>query len=152
HIYWGNQATDTIGRANLNGTGVEQNFITGISGPSRPCSVAVDSGHVYWDETVNSIGRANLDGTGIERNFIPTNSLCGVAVDSKYVYWANDNSGVNSIGRASLNGTGISTSFIPNAVQGSGLHEPCDPLATPNRLYFTAGENSRILDAGLDGT
>src|SRR5262249_26316744 len=72
HIYRGNRAIGTIGRANLNGTGVDESFITGITGPSRPCSVAVDSGHVYWDETTNSIGRANLDGTGIQRNFIPT--------------------------------------------------------------------------------
>lgn len=153
HIYWGNQATDTIGRAKLDGTGVDQSFIAGITGINRPCSVAVDSGHIYWEETVNSIGRANIDGTGIERNFIPTlNSLCGVAVDAKYVYWANDSSVVNSIGRANLNGTGVNQSFVPNAVQGSGLHEPCGPLATPSRLYYTAGENTRILAANLDGT
>jgi len=153
YIYWGNQATDTIGRARLDGTDVRQDFITGITGFNRPCSVAVDSGHIYWDETVNDIGRANLDGTGIKRDFIPTlNSLCGVAVDSRYVYWANDNSGVNSIGRANLDGTGVTQSFIPNAVQGSGLHEPCNPLATPSRFYYTAGENTRILAANLDGS
>ena len=46
----------------------------------------------------------------------------------------------------------MTQSFIPNAVQGSGLHEPCNPLATPNRFYFAAGENTRILDANPDGT
>jgi hypothetical protein len=153
HIYWGNQATDTIGRAHLDGTGVDQNFITGITGFNRPCSVAVDSGHIYWDESVSNVGRANLDGTGIKRDFITgANSLCGVSVDSQHVYWGNDNSTVNSIGRANLDGTGVNQSFIPNAIQGSGLHEPCNPIADASHVYYTAGENTRILRANLDGT
>ena len=153
HIYWGNQVTDTIGRAKLDGTGVDQNFITGITGFNRPCSVAVDSAHIYWDESVSNIGRANLDGTGIKRDFITgANSLCGVAVDAQHVYWGNDNSTVNSIGRANLDGTGVNQSFIPNAIQGSGLHEPCGPVVDSTHLYFTAGENTRILRANLDGT
>ena len=153
HIYWGNQKTDTIGRAKLDGTGADQTFITGITGFNRPCSVAVDSGHIYWDESVNNIGRANLDGTGIKRDFITgANGLCGVAVDSQHVYWGNANSTVNSIGRANLDGTGVNQGFIPNAVQGSGLHEPCYPIADSTHLYYTAGENTRILRANLDGS
>jgi virginiamycin B lyase len=33
HIYWANFGTGTIGEANLNGTGVNQNFITGADCP-----------------------------------------------------------------------------------------------------------------------
>ncbi|MBI3660071.1 hypothetical protein HY230_06330 [Candidatus Acetothermia bacterium] len=33
HIYWANRNTGTIGRANLDGTGVNQSFITGASIP-----------------------------------------------------------------------------------------------------------------------
>src|SRR4249920_4219609 len=52
---------DAIGRANLNGTGANQNFITGIG---FPIGVAVDPGHVYWaDLHTDAIGRANLDGS-----------------------------------------------------------------------------------------
>jgi hypothetical protein len=32
-IYWANESTFAIGRANLDGTGVNQNFITGASFP-----------------------------------------------------------------------------------------------------------------------
>jgi hypothetical protein len=45
HIYWGNQKPSptedgtTIGRANLNGTGVNQSFVDGAIGP---CGVAVE--------------------------------------------------------------------------------------------------------------
>ena len=58
----------TIGRANLDGTGVDQSFISG-AGAAR--DVAVDAGHVYWtDFDAQTIGRANLDGSGIDRSFI----------------------------------------------------------------------------------
>ena len=39
HIYW--TTNSTIGRANLDGTGVNQSFITGAT---RPDGVAVDAG------------------------------------------------------------------------------------------------------------
>ena len=41
HVYWANEGTNTIGRANLDGTGVDQSFITGAS---APFGVAVDPG------------------------------------------------------------------------------------------------------------
>ena len=54
---------DAIARANLNGSGVNQNFIAGIG---YPIGVAVDAGHVYWaDLDADTIGRANLDGTDV---------------------------------------------------------------------------------------
>ena len=48
HVYWANENQpdfDTIGRANLDGTGVDQRF---IEGAINPCGVAVDGAHVYW--------------------------------------------------------------------------------------------------------
>ena len=45
HVYWANNADTTIGRANLDGTGVNQSF---IGGATSPCGVAVDGAHVYW--------------------------------------------------------------------------------------------------------
>ena len=59
HIYWISKVSDpsptnpfgqpnvgTIGRANLDGTGVDPDFISGIG---YPRGVAVDGAHVYWD-------------------------------------------------------------------------------------------------------
>jgi hypothetical protein len=39
-VYWANSRADTIGRANLDGTGVDQSFIAGASGTQ---GVAVDA-------------------------------------------------------------------------------------------------------------
>jgi hypothetical protein len=61
--------TGTIGRANLDGSGVEPRFI--ITGASDPTGVAVDAAHVYWINLfTGTIGRANLDGSGVDQSFI----------------------------------------------------------------------------------
>jgi hypothetical protein len=69
HIYW----TDYygIGRANVDGTGVNQKFISlnpGFTyGPTAP---AIDGQYIYWtSETGDQIGRASVDGTGVKKNF-----------------------------------------------------------------------------------
>src|SRR4051812_22654266 len=86
-VYWANARTDTIGRANLDGTDANQSFIH-VAG-DFPQGVAVDDAHVYW--TVpdgNTIGRANLDGTGTNQRCITgASSPEGVAVDGAHVYW-----------------------------------------------------------------
>ena len=79
YIYWVNADTGSIGRANLDGTDVNQNFITQVGADG---GVAVDPGrydwdlnlvptdtHIYWT-TGYGIGRANLDGTDVNVNFI----------------------------------------------------------------------------------
>src|SRR5262249_52336302 len=113
-IYWANGGSNTIGRANVDGTGVNQNF---ISGGTRPCGVGVDSAHIYWGNKAGagSIGRANLDGSGVNQNFISgvgvVDAPCGVAVDAGHIYWANS-AGVNTIGRANLDGTSPVENFV----------------------------------------
>jgi hypothetical protein len=153
-VYWANNGIEgtvglmtgtTIGRANLDGTAPDQNFITGANGP---CGVAVDSGHVYWANRVgNSIGRANLDGTGANANFITgANGPCGVAVDSGHVYWAN--SGYDpaastggyagtTIGRANLDGTAPNQSFISGTGSGpTGGSGPFGVAVDSGHVYW----------------
>ena len=123
HVYWANNGMGTIGRANLDGTGACQSFITGAS---EPRGVAVDAGHVYWANLfAGTIGRANLDGTGANQSFITgASGPFMVAVDSNYVYWANFSTG--TIGRANLDGTGANQSFISGASQPFGVAVDAD--------------------------
>ena len=82
HIYWSNWAdTGSIGRANLDGTGVNQNF---ISDAAKPVGVEVDSNDIYWSNyNFGSIGRANLDGTGVNQTFIIDSfGTEGLAIDA----------------------------------------------------------------------
>jgi virginiamycin B lyase len=80
YLYWSNtigrghrQISGMIGRARLNGTGVDQNFITGASLPSV---VLVFGQYLYWANTrplrngAGTIGRARLNGTDVNQKFI----------------------------------------------------------------------------------
>jgi hypothetical protein len=108
---------DTIGRANLDGTGVETNLLTppSTSPTARLSALAADSSHVYWTRGYHPIGRANLDGTGVVQSFI---SAAGhdIAVDASHVYWVAGSSLVfcppSAIARANLDGTDVDSSFI----------------------------------------
>jgi hypothetical protein len=143
-IYWANSKTQTIGRAENDGSGVDDAFIhTG----QLPFAVAVDASHVYWvNQKDNSIGRANIDGSGVDNSFI-TGILepDGVAVNGSSIYWSTI---PGPIGRANLNGTGLKAKFITAA------SEPCG-LALDNGHVYWADDSlppEHIGRASLDGS
>ena len=134
YIYWtsanGGSAT-TIARASLDGTDVNNEFITGAL---NPCGIAVNSSYIYWAGDVGtSIGRANIDGTGANQEFIETgNGVCGVAVTKSYIYWANYETG--DIGRAKLDGSDVNDHFISGSSSGVAVEG--------DYIYFTAGDGT----------
>jgi hypothetical protein len=137
YIYWMNNAESgkpvPIGRANLDGTGVNKRFITGV--PGGTCGIAVVGGHIYWTNEYEHgllddgfVGRANLDGTGVNRRFIRTAGIpCGVAVFQGHIYWTQSTGGsahpITTIGRANLDGSAVNNQFI------TGIHDDCGGLA-----------------------
>jgi streptogramin lyase len=148
YVYWanrGNGAGTTLGRANLDGTGIDENFVEGAKGP---VGIAVDASHIYWANTFASpgtIGRSNLDGTEASQSFISgASSPCGVAVNSEYVYWGNH--GTGTIGRARLNGSEINESFI------SGADAPCGVTVDASHVYWANENGTTIGRANLDGS
>ncbi len=82
YIYWTNEKGNEIGRANLNGTGVNQRFITGASFPD---AIAAGSRYLYWtNQNSHAIGRARLNGTDVNQRFVAKKdfrNLHGVAVN-----------------------------------------------------------------------
>src|SRR5215213_9689895 len=142
-VYWTNNADTTVGRANLDGTAVNQSL---ISGGFNPCGVAVDGAHVYWGNIgAGTIGRANLDGSGADQSFIGDQvGPCGVAVDGAHVYWADTNG--TAIGRANLDGSGVTPSFIGAATGACGV------AVDGVHVYWSNGGAGTIGRADLDGT
>jgi virginiamycin B lyase len=143
-VYWSNFGTNTIGRANLDGTGVDQSFVPRAD---EPCGVAVDASHVYWADT-DAVGRANLDGSGADQSFITgTNFPCGVAVDASHVYWSISGPGTSgTIGRANLDGSGADHSFI------TGLNSPTGVTVDAGHVYWASVDGNAIGRANLDGS
>ena len=117
-VFWTDQQTGTIGRANPDGSGVTESLITGAAAPA---GMAADGQYLYWaNASTSSIARANLDGTGVDLSFITgANSPVGVAVDGQHLYWANQ--GSSAIGRANLDGTGVDQAFIAGTNNSYGV-------------------------------
>ncbi len=106
YIYWANYGNGTIGRADLDGSHVDQQFIVASFGWGASIGgLTVNRSHIYWaNVTSDEIGRADLDGHGVEDDFITgANAPDGVANSAKYLYWSN--SGDDTIGRSLLDGS-----------------------------------------------
>lgn len=154
-VYWTNQAPmscpspgGSIGRANLDGSLVDQTFITGADAPN---GVAVNGTDIYWANTgpcLDSIARASLDGTGVDQSFIagpdgPSGPF-GIALDARYLYWANG-FGYDSIGTADLDGSNVDESFIASGSR------PCAVAVDADHVYW-ASSGGAIGRANYDGT
>ena len=151
YVYWTTNlnGTNTIARANLDGSGVNQRFITSASAPE---GVAVDAAHVYRtnsdgrDNTgADTIARSNLDGSGVNQRFITGASVPeGVAVDAAHVYWANYNT--NTIARSNLDGSGANQSFI------TGASVPIGVAVDAAHVYWANPDIGTIGRANLNGS
>lgn len=145
-IYWANRGDDSIGRANRDGTGVDQGFVTAAGDPS---GVAIDPAHLYWthDNVSGGVARANLNGTQVDPSFIPTAGPSpGVAVDNARVYWSQSASGVGTIGRANLDGSFPNQSFITTGAS------PCGVAVGPDNVYWAnGGDPGTIGNSHIDG-
>jgi hypothetical protein len=181
HIYWvnggqysGGDGEGTIGRANLDGTNVDQSFITGVDSPD---AIALDGTYIYWanrrppDAGNATLGRAKLDGTSVNQSFITgASNPCGIAVDNAHVYWTNQpirfvqiggveevEFGTNTIGRANLDGSNPNQSFITGQ---PGVPVPpslCGLAVDSAHLYWTVEEDLGLVvpsigRANLDGS
>ena len=147
-MYWAN-GPNFIGRANLNGTNPNGNFIGFIG---TPTALAVDSTHgfIYWvDQHAGTIGRASLSGGSINDSLIDTlGPATGVAVDGThgFVYWSlNPRAGAGLIGRANLDGSSPNFTLLSNLFGAQGV------TVDSNFLYWANGPDE-IGRANLDGS
>src|SRR4051794_22118480 len=79
YVYFASDSGRSVGRANLDGTGVNTGFIT-LSQALFVSGLAVDADHIYIGQAA-SLARTNVDGSGLNPNFVQTASLNDVAVD-----------------------------------------------------------------------
>ncbi len=146
-IYWAEFGMSRIGRANLDGSGVNLNF---INLPGAPLGIAVTANNgIYWIRNIAGsayIGHANIDGSGVDDNFITTGSTnaCGIAADQSFVYWLDNNG--NKIGRAPLTGSSPDPNFITVPDSRCGL-------AVDSNFLYWGGASKNVGRAPVaDGT
>lgn len=157
YVYWVNHDDfGSIGRALLNGSDVNQNFVPSESAANGndlnyPTGIAVTPSFIYWaDSNQNSLARAaTVDGSGAMQFITGLNDPRGVAVSGNYIYWANDvDSG--TIGRANLDGTQVDNSFITGAAGPCMLSVAGSYIYWSNSGYGTTA--STLGRAKLDGS
>jgi hypothetical protein len=159
HVYWANAWTGgalveptSVGRANLDGSGVSQHVVSGVLDPE---AIAVDGAHIYWtsysDDLGATIGRANLNGTGVDNDFVTVGGgavLGGLAVDAGHIYWS-DSFGP-TIGRANLDGSGVDDDFITTGE--IGYSSPRGVAVYGGRIYWADGSADAVGRANANGT
>jgi hypothetical protein len=141
YVYWASGGGDTIGRANNDGSGRDDDF---IPVGSATCGVAVNSAHVYWGNPAGgSIGRATLAAGAVDQSLVSGLPLpCAPTLDGTHVYWANLASGAmdplqGSIGRANLDGGAPQPVVFGN--QSTFVEDPCGTANRDGFLYWVNG-------------
>jgi hypothetical protein len=146
HIYWTEPKSDAIGRSDLAGTNVNNEFITGADNPQ---GIAVDAGHVYWtNEGSDTIGRSELNGGGVQQNFISGASQPrGIAVGGGFIYWTNI--GSTDIGRAEVSGANPNAAFITRSAE----EVPGGIAVNATNLFWAADEGGvrKVIKTDLTG-
>ncbi len=142
HIYWANSYEMALGRANIDGTDVDQSFID--TGYNVPCGIASNTSNIFWNR--DSLDRADIFGQNITQPFIPKVGGCGIAIDGSHIFWADLET---RIGRANLDGSDVNPKFI------TGLNRPCGLAIENGNIYWTqqtVTEPGLIGRANLDGS
>ena len=147
YMYWTDDRTKKIQRANLDGTNVQDLVTTGLELPE---SIALDrtSGKMYWTDTgTNRIQRANLNGTNVENLIVGVDRPEGIALDltAGKIYWSEN--GTDTIRRADFNGSNAET-----LVTGVADPEGIALDLTAGKIYWSDWGIGEIGRANLDGT
>ena len=149
HVYWTDQSSRWIWRANLDGS---ETVAVVTSGLIRPVAIDLDlvRGRIYWtDAGSNKIQRADLDGSNVESLVsVGLHSPEGLTldVDAGKVYWSDY--GTNKIQRANLDGSNVEDLIA------TGLRIPGElalDLAA-GKIYWTDYGTDKIQRANLDGS
>ncbi len=178
YVYWSDPANGRIGRAKLDGTDVDDSYITGLN---EPLGVAVVDDpsvkFIFWTERgpvdesgkplpdeegkpQGTIGRADLDGTNVNQScFQELENPRSIVANSEFVYWTSpefiSNVGTGDLGRATVACEGAEVGakepeFIKNTTTVSG-----DVTVNASHIYTSSfssqGKVSRINSFTLAG-
>ena len=148
-IYWTDQDTGKIQRANLDGSNVED-LITGLVVPD---GIALDGGRgkMYWTQwgmDTGKIQRANLDGSNVEDLITGLERPSGIALDvgRGKMYWTD--AGTDKIQRANLDGSNVED-LITSGISPTRIALDVER----GKMYWTQwGAPGKIQRANLDGS
>jgi hypothetical protein len=167
HVFWANakEITETnkgtIGRAKLDCTEANQNYLEMAGLLEVPHGLAVTATQIYRTTNVGDnglIGRTELDGSNAKFVALEKANPRGIALDATHVYWGAN----NAIGKAKLDLTDVDKEFIAGAGNPKGVAVNASDLfwaanqevpANPgNDLYRYEAETGELEDLVVDTT
>ena len=145
-IYWTDAGKNTIGRAALNGSRVEDLLAHGLNEPYG-IALAVAGGKMYWADWDQGIQCANLDGTGVE-TLVRTYAPNGIALDvaAGKMYWTDYRA--NTIRRANLDGSNVEDLVVTSLGNPYGIALD----VAGGKMYWTDAGTEKIQRADLNGS
>lgn len=115
YLYWGDWGNEYIGRAKLDGTGVEQPW---VAAAGRVTALTIDTTYVYYGRgTAKNVGRVNLDGSGQEDEWLTGlavgggTEVGGLAVTWSHIYISFLGGG-GDIDRAEISGLSVESPWV----------------------------------------
>jgi virginiamycin B lyase len=159
YIYWGEwQYGGDVGRAALDGTGVDHDFVEGGPTYSTVRGVAVNANHIFygnnmWTDTGTfappRIGRANLDGSNHNPSFTASSgqSMSGMGLDSTHLYWSSVNQDTGGVGRTPI--IGGQQHQVLESTFGEPNPHPCGVASDGTYLYWANMRTNAIGRASL---
>ena len=149
-IYWGDETADVISRADLDGSNIEANFITG----QRAYDIVVAGDYIYWVGLSFGVRRADLaDGGNVTDIATPKANARSEGIDVDLVngkiYWSDYN-GTQAVYRCNLDGSDVEVILDVDdglagpwgvAVDGAG-----------GKVYWSDFTNDELCRANLDGS
>ena len=106
-MYWTDQGTDKIQRANLDGTNIQDLVTTGLENLDR-LALDLEGNRMYWtDAGAGRVQRANLDGSNVETLVAGLGEPRGIELDlaAGTMYWTDNFT--DRIQSADLDGSNI---------------------------------------------
>ncbi len=142
YIYYGSNASNSIGRAPIGGGAGDPTFIPNASSPGNdPCGMGITPEYLFWGNTPETaIGRANVNGTGVSPTLIDgaTNPCLVTAAPPNKVT-------VNSIKKNKKKGTASIDAKVPGPGQVElttiplGASEAASPVKNVGLTLTAAG-------------
>ncbi len=108
-VYWYDDGTGFIERANLNGDTIES-IVEQPDQQNSPLAVDIAAGKIFWIAD-DYLRRANLDGSNQEDLFAGAGAAIDLTLDAAHrkVYWSSFVNGIGAITRANYDGSHVET-------------------------------------------
>jgi hypothetical protein len=141
YIYWSSAAGTSIGRANLDGSSPNPDFIANV--PGYVNDLAVSGSNIYWSNAGGTaIGDAATDGSAVNPTFITGMAQVGeIDIFGNFIYWTDFGGQIGPCGGPSCipSVPGPTAGSIDRAnLDGTGMKSIVKRLNNPNTLAVIA--------------